>query len=64
MLGSRAFDNRTLDPRCQGLVNEWQDTTTGDRGAHQSVEFLVSPNGELEMPWGDTLYSEVFGSIS
>jgi hypothetical protein len=40
-----------------------QHTTEGDRGADQSVELLVTADGELEMAGGDTLDLEVLGGV-
>ena len=40
------------------------DTTTGDGGLDESVELLISSDGELEMSWGDSLHLEIFGSVT
>ena len=39
-------------------------TTTSDGCLDQSIELLVSSDGQLEMPWGNSLHSEILGGIS
>ena len=41
-----------------------QDTTKGDGGADQGVEFLVAADGELEMARRDALYLEVLCRVA
>jgi hypothetical protein len=36
-----------LDVGCEGFVDEWQDTSSCDRGAHKGIQLLVSTDGEL-----------------
>lgn len=46
------------------LVDVRQDSSSGDGGSDERVEFLVSTNGELEMTRGNTLDSEILGGVS
>jgi len=41
-----------------------EDTTKGDRGADERVEFFVSADGELQVTRGDTLDFEILGGVS
>lgn len=41
----------------------WQDTTKGDGGTDQRVQFFVTANSELQVARSDTLDLEVLGSI-
>lgn len=41
----------------------WQDTTKGNGGADQSVQFFVTTDSELQVARGDTLDLEILGSI-
>jgi len=57
MFGARLFaDQRLVDMR--------NDATAGDRGFDQAVQFLVSSDGELEMPGRDSLHFEILGRVS
>jgi hypothetical protein len=40
-----------------------EDTTKGDRGADERVEFFVSADGELQVTRGDTLDFEILGGV-
>jgi hypothetical protein len=40
-----------------------EDTTKGDRGADERVEFFVSADGELQVAGSDTLDFEILCSI-
>ena len=40
------------------------NSTSGDGGLDQGVQLLVSPDGELKMPWRDPLHLEVLGGVS
>lgn len=40
-----------------------EDTSEGDGGANQGVEFLVPTNGKLEMAGGDALDLEILGCV-
>lgn len=48
----------------QSAVDVREDTTEGNGGADQGIEFLVSANGELKMARGDTLDLEILGGVS
>ena len=39
------------------------DSTASDGGLDQSVQLLVSPDGELEMSGGDSLHLQVLTSV-
>lgn len=41
-----------------------QNTSKGDGGANERVEFLVTADGELEMAWRDALDLEVLGGVA
>ena len=41
-----------------------QHTTESNGGSDQSVEFLVTTNGELQVPGCDALYLEVLSSVA
>jgi hypothetical protein len=41
-----------------------QDTTECDGGANQSVEFLVTADGELQMTRSDALDFEILGRVA
>lgn len=47
-----------------GLVDVWQNTTTGNDGAYERVELLITTNGELQMTRRDTLHFEILGRVS
>ena len=40
------------------------DAASCDGGLDQSVQLLVSPDGELEMPGGDPLHLQVLGGVA
>lgn len=40
------------------------DTTTGNGGLDQSIQFFVSSNGQLQVTGSDTLHLQVFARIS
>ena len=40
------------------------DSTTSDGGLDQSVQLLVSPDGELEMSGGDSLHLQVLTGVT
>lgn len=42
----------------------WQDTTKGDGGADECVEFLVTADGELQMTRRDALDFEILGGVA
>ena len=41
----------------------WQYTTEGDGGTNESIELLITTDGELEMAGSDTLDLEILGSV-
>lgn len=52
-----------LDLEEESAVDVGQDTSEGDGGADQGIEFFVATDGQLEMAGCDTLDLEVLGSI-
>ena len=52
-----------LNLQQQGTVDMRQDTTKGNGGADQRVEFFVATNGQLEMTRGDAFDFEIFGRV-
>lgn len=47
----------------QGAVDVGEDTTKGDGGTNERVEFLVAANRELQMAGSDALDLEILGGI-
>ena len=47
----------------QGLVDVGNHPTPGDGGLDQRVELLVPPDGELQVPGGDSLHFQVLTGI-
>ena len=45
-------------------MNVRDDTPTGNGGLDQSVQLLVSPDGELEMSGGDSLHLQVLTGVT
>jgi len=48
----------------EGLVDVWDDTTAGNGGLNQAIEFLITTNGELKVSWCDTFDLQVLGSVT
>ena len=48
----------------ESLVDVRNDTTASDCGLDQSVELFVSPDGKLQMSWGNSLDLEVLWSVT
>ena len=48
----------------KGLVDVGDDTTTSNGGLDQSVQFLITANGELQMAGSDTLHLKILGSVT
>ena len=46
------------------LVDVGDDSTASDGGLDQSVQLLVSPDGELEMSGGDSLHLQVLTGVA
>lgn len=53
-----------FDLEQQRTVDTRQDTTVGDSGANQSVEFLVTTDGELQVTRCDALDFEILGGVA
>ena len=48
----------------EGLVNVWDDSTSGNGGLDQGVKFFVSANGQLQVTWSDSLHLKVLGGVT
>lgn len=48
----------------QRFMDMRDDTTASDRCLDQTVQLLVSADGQLQMPGGDTLHLQVLGRVS
>lgn len=48
----------------QALVNVGDDTSASDSALDEDIEFLVSSDGQLEMPGGDPPHLEVLGGVA
>jgi hypothetical protein len=46
------------------LVDVGKDSSSGDGGADERVELLVSSDGELQMTGRDTLHSKILGGVT
>ena len=46
------------------LVDVGDDSTASDGGLDQSIQLLVSPDGELEMSGGDSLHLQVLTGVT
>ncbi len=46
------------------LVDVGKYTTTGNGGSNEQVKLFVTSNSELQVSWGDTLHSEILGSVT
>lgn len=46
------------------LVDVGKDSSSGDGGADERVELLVSSDGELQMTGRDTLHAEILGGVT
>lgn len=53
-----------LDLQQQRTVDVRQDTAESDGGTNESVELLVTANGELQMTGRNTLDLEILGSVA
>jgi len=45
-------------------MDERQNAATSDRGSHERVELLVSPNRELQVPRRDALDTKILRRIA
>ena len=61
VLLAASFSTRLVD---EGLVNVGNDTTTGNGGLDQGIEFFVTTNGELQVSRGDTLDLQVLAGVA
>ena len=52
-----------LNLQQQSAIDVREDTTKGDRGADERVEFFVSADGELQVAGGDALDFEILRSV-
>lgn len=52
-----------FDLEQESAVDVWQDTSEGNGGADQGIEFFVTTDGELQMARGNALDFEVLGSV-
>lgn len=48
----------------EGLVDVWDNTTTGDGRLNKSVELLVTADSQLKMARGDALDLEVLAGVA
>lgn len=53
-----------LDLEQQRTVDTWQDTTESNGGADQSIQLLVTTNGELQVAGRDTLDFQILGGVT
>lgn len=53
----------TKDEILTRLVNVRQHTTTGNSGANETVQFLVTTDRELKMARSDTFDSQILGCV-
>jgi hypothetical protein len=53
-----------LDLEKQSAVDVRQDTSEGDCGFDEGIEFLVTTDGELQVAWRDALDLEVLCGVS
>lgn len=52
-----------FDLQQQSAIDVREDTTKGDRGANERVEFFVSANGELQVAGSDTLDFQILCGV-
>lgn len=55
---------RLLSLACEGFVDMWDDSSTGNGCFDECIEFFVTSDGELEMTWGDAFHFEILRCIS
>jgi len=48
----------------QRFMNVRNDTTTGNGGFNKCIQFFISSNGKLQMPWSNTLHFQIFAGIA
>jgi len=53
-----------FDLEQESTIDMWQDTSKGDGGADQSVEFFIATDSELEVARGNALDFEILGGVS
>ena len=45
-------------------MDVWNDTAAGNCCFNESIELLISSDGKLKMPWGNSLDLQILGSVS
>ena len=63
-LNTSAYSGLFVALNDQGLVDVGNDTTTGNRSLDQSVELLVTADGELQVTRSYSLHLEVLAGVS
>lgn len=48
----------------QRLVDVRDHTSTSDGSFYQSVQFFITSDGKLKVPWSNSAHLQIFGSIS
>jgi len=48
----------------EGLVDVWDDTTTGDGGLNEGIKLLVTADSKLQVAGSDALNFEVLAGIA
>ncbi len=64
-MGSRKFFGLGLGPFVdEGLVDVGNDTPASNCGLDQGIKLFIPSNGQLQMSWGDTLYTQITRCIA
>lgn len=45
-------------------MDVWDDSSTGNCSLDESIKFLISTNGELQVTGRDTLHFKIFASVT
>lgn len=48
----------------QTLVDVWNDTSSGNGSLNKGIQLLISSDGELQMPWCNSLHLEILGGVT
>lgn len=48
----------------QTLVNMWNDTSSSNCSLDQCIQLLISSDGELQMPWCNSLHLQILGGVT